>query len=172
MSGWAGVDLSRYGLDEPLANIDSNAMHSAVASLQQGGPTEHGWTVRDIAERCTIGNISPLLVGSGATVADALQEWVEETDVDGFNLAYAVTPGSFADFVEYVVPVLTERGAYQHEYTPGTLRHKLLGNGDRLPENHRGASYRLGGRNSTVIERPSTAPSSPESVAQQPARGR
>lgn len=171
MSGWAGVDLARYGLDEPLSNVESNAMLSAVTSLQQGGPNGAGWTVRDIAEQCTIGNIGPLLVGSGATVADALQEWVAETDVDGFNLAYAITPGSFADFIEYVVPVLTERGAYQGAYTPGTLRNKLLGNGDRLPESHRGASYRLGGRNSTVTERPSTAPSSPASAAPQPVRG-
>lgn len=172
MSGWAGVDLSRYRLDEPLSHVESNAMLSAVASLQQAGPTGTGWTVRDIAERCTIGNISPLFVGGGATVADALQEWVDETDVDGFNLAYAVTPGSFADFVEYVVPVLTGRGAYQNAYTPGTLRHKLLGGGDRLPDNHRGASYRVGGRNSTIIERPCTAPSSPASTAAQPVQGR
>jgi len=52
---------------------------------------------------------------------------------DGFNLAYAITPGTFADVIEHVVPVLQERGAYPTSYTPGTLRHKLLGQGDRLP---------------------------------------
>jgi hypothetical protein len=101
-----------------------------------------------------------------------LQEWVEETDVDGFNLAYAITPGSFADFVDHVVPVLTERGAYQPGYAPGSLRNKLLGNGDRLPDEHRGARYRVGGPDSTIIERPSTVPSSSASAAAQPARGR
>jgi len=116
--------------------------------------------------------MGPLVVGGGDTVADTLQDWVDDTDVDGFNLAYAITPGSFADFIEHVVPVLTARGAYQRSYTPGTLRHKLLGRGDRLPDAHRGASYRVGGRNSTVIERPTTVPSSPASVASQPARGR
>ncbi|AFP37485.1 Coenzyme F420-dependent N5,N10-methylene tetrahydromethanopterin reductase-like flavin-dependent oxidoreductase [Mycolicibacterium smegmatis MC2 155] len=95
-----------------------------------------------------------------------------ETDVDGFNLAYAITPGSFADFVDHVVPVLTARGAYQAEYTPGTLRHKLIGQGDRLAEEHRGASYRVGAKNSTIIERPSTVPSSSASTAAQPTRGR
>jgi hypothetical protein len=30
----------------------------------------------------------------------------------GFNLAYAVTPGTFADFIEYVVPELQKRGRY------------------------------------------------------------
>jgi hypothetical protein len=45
-----------------------------------------------------------------------LREWVEETDVDGFNLAYAVTPQSFEDLVGYIVPELQGRGAYPTVY--------------------------------------------------------
>jgi alkanesulfonate monooxygenase SsuD/methylene tetrahydromethanopterin reductase-like flavin-dependent oxidoreductase (luciferase family) len=172
MSGWMGVDLARYGLDEPVGNVDSNAILSAVAAFQSADPDGREWAIRDIAEWGKIGGIGPRFVGSGERVADELQEWVQETDVDGFNLAYAVTPGSFADFIDHVVPVLTARGAYQEAYAPGTLRHKLLGRGDRLPEEHRGASYRVGGRNSTVIDRPSTVPSSSGSVSAQPTRGR
>jgi long-chain alkane monooxygenase len=111
-------------------------------------------------------------VGSGAHVADSLQEWVEETDVDGFNLAYAITPGSFEQFVDHVVPELTGRGAYQSDYAPGTFRNKLLGKGDRLPDDHRGARYRVGGPLSTIVDRPSTLPSSSGSVSSQPAGGR
>ena len=61
-----------------------------------------------------------------------------------------MTPGTFTDVVEHVVPALERRGSYQREYTPGTLRHKLFERGDRLPDNHRGASYRVGGPNSTI----------------------
>jgi alkanesulfonate monooxygenase SsuD/methylene tetrahydromethanopterin reductase-like flavin-dependent oxidoreductase (luciferase family) len=172
MSGWMGVDLARYGLDEPIGNVDSNAILSAVKAFQSADPDGGEWAVNDIATWGKIGGMGPLIVGSGDRVADVLQEWVEETDVDGFNLAYAITPGSFADFIEHVVPVLTERGAYQPEYTPGTLRNKLFGRGDRLPDEHRGATYRLGGRSSTVIDRPSTAPSQSSSVASQPTAGR
>jgi long-chain alkane monooxygenase len=171
MSGWMGVDLARYGLDEPIGNVDSNAILSAVAAFQSADPDGREWTVRDIAEWGEIGGMGPRIVGSGVRVADTLQEWVEETDVDGFNLAYAITPGSFADFIEYVVPVLTARGAYQSSYAPGTLRNKLLGNGDRLPDEHRGARYRVGSPESTIVERPSTLPSSSSSVASQPVRG-
>ncbi|MDJ0115022.1 5,10-methylene tetrahydromethanopterin reductase, partial [Rhodococcus erythropolis] len=71
--------------------------------------------------------LGPIVVGSGAEVADELQEWVAETDVDGFNLAYAVTPGTFEDIVEHVIPELTRRGAYQSDYEAGTLRNKLFG---------------------------------------------
>ena len=114
-----------------------------------GRPTAREWTVRDIADCGAIGGLGPRIVGSGDEIADQLQEWVDETDVDGFNLAYAITPGTFEDVVEHVIPVLRERGAYPDGYTPGTLRHKLHGRGDRLPDEHRGASFRVGGTGST-----------------------
>jgi hypothetical protein len=91
------------------------------------------------------------VVGSPTEVADFLQDWVEETDVDGFNLAYAITPGTFEDVEEHVVPVLRARGAYPAEYTEGTLRQKLHGRGDRLPDEHRGAAFRIGGALSTAV---------------------
>ena len=54
------------------------------------------------------------MVGSPEEVAEELVAWVDETDVDGFNLAYAVTPESFADFVDLVVPELQKRGHYEN----------------------------------------------------------
>lgn len=144
MSGWMGIDLSQYDLDEPIGNVKSNAIQSVVANYQNTNNDGREWTVRDIAIQGAIGGLGPYIVGSGEEIADTLQEWVEETDVDGFNLAYALTPGTFEDIVKYVVPVLQERGAYQTEYAEGTLRNKLHGRGDRLPEEHRGASYRIG----------------------------
>jgi long-chain alkane monooxygenase len=78
-------------------------------------------------------------------VADQLQEWAEETDVDGFNVTFAVRPTSFVDIVDYLVPELQRRGVYPGQYQPGTLREKLFGAGPRLPAGHRGAGYRLAG---------------------------
>jgi hypothetical protein len=71
-----------------------------------------------------------------------LEEWVEETDVDGFNLAYAVTHETFSDIVTYLVPELQRRGVYKRDYAPGTLREKLFSAGARLPQSHIGARYR------------------------------
>ncbi|WP_091600704.1 LLM class flavin-dependent oxidoreductase [Arthrobacter koreensis] len=143
LSGWMGVDLSTYNLDEPLGAVKSNAIQSAAANFQKVNDDGAPWTVRDIAASAGIGGLGPRLVGSGAEVAEELIRWVEETDVDGFNLAYAVTPGTFEDVVEYVVPELQKRGVYPTEYAPGTLRNKLFGAGDKLPEDHRGAKFRL-----------------------------
>ena len=89
-----------------------------------------------------VGGFGPLFVGGPSTVADLLQEWVEETDVDGFNLTYAVAHETFSDIAGYLVPELQRRGAFKRDYAPGTLREKLFGGGPRLPETHVGARYR------------------------------
>ncbi|TFV96849.1 LLM class flavin-dependent oxidoreductase [Orlajensenia leifsoniae] len=144
MSGWMGIDLSQYDLDEPVGNVQSNAIRSVIANYEESAKNGEVFTVRDIARGGAIGGLGPTIVGSGEEIADTLQEWVDYTDVDGFNLAYAITPGTFEDVIEFVVPVLRERGAYPTEYVEGTLRQKLHGRGDRLPAEHRGAGYRVG----------------------------
>ncbi|MHA2787531.1 LLM class flavin-dependent oxidoreductase [Corynebacterium sp. S7] len=149
MSGWTGADLSLYDLDEPITNIESNAIQSTAATISNG-TGEGAWTVRKLGESTGIGGFGPVLVGSGAQVASELARIQDETDLDGFNFAYAITPGSFEDIVEYVVPELQKLGRYKTKYTPGSLRNKLFGAGDRLPDNHRGASYRIGRENSTA----------------------
>ncbi|GAA1337694.1 LLM class flavin-dependent oxidoreductase [Arthrobacter roseus] len=143
LSGWMGTDLSQYNLDDPIGDVKSNAIQSVVANLQKKNDDGQPWTLRDIAERASIGGLGPRLVGSGSEVAEELISWVEDTDVDGFNLAYAITPGTFEDIVEFVIPELQKRNAYPDSYEPGTLRNKLFGAGDKLPQEHRGSRFRL-----------------------------
>ncbi|KAA9106421.1 LLM class flavin-dependent oxidoreductase [Microbacterium rhizomatis] len=144
MSGWMGIDLSQYDLDEPIGNVKSNAIQSTVSNFQAANDEGGEWKVRDIARLGAIGGLGPFVVGSPTEIADELQAWVEETDVDGFNLAYAITPGTFQDVVTFVIPELRRRGAYPEGYAAGTLRNKLHGRGDRLPEEHHGARYKVG----------------------------
>jgi FMN-dependent oxidoreductase (nitrilotriacetate monooxygenase family) len=143
-SGFLGHDLGRYDLDDPIEHIESNAARSLATSITEADPDLH-WTVRDLAAWGAIGGPGPVAVGSPAQVADQLQEWAEETDVDGFNVTFAVRPASFVDIVDYLVPELQRRGVYPRQYQPGTLREKLFGAGPRLPAGHRGAGYRLAG---------------------------
>ncbi|MGO8919514.1 MAG: LLM class flavin-dependent oxidoreductase [Stellaceae bacterium] len=141
-SGWTGIDFSKYALDEPLRYVETEAMRSAIESFTSADPGRT-WTVRELAEHVAIGGRGPVLVGSPGRVADELMAWVEATDIDGFNLAYAVMPESFADVVELVVPELQRRGVYKQEYRPGTLREKLFGPGRaRLLATHPGGAYR------------------------------
>lgn len=141
ISGWTGIDFSEYQPDQVLKHIHTNAIQSAVETFSTADPNKQ-WTVKELADWVGIGGFGPLLVGSAQTVADELQAWVEETDVDGFNLAYALAHETFADVVELLVPELQKRGVYKTEYAPGTLREKLFGEGPRLPQNHPAADYR------------------------------
>lgn len=143
MSGWMGIDLSQYDLDDPIGDVKSNAIQSAVANFQAASEDGSEWTVRDIAAWAGIGGLGTRIVGSGPEVADQLQSWVDATDVDGFNLAYAITPGTFEDIVEFVIPELQARDAYPSDYAPGSLRNKLHGRGDHLPAEHRGAGFKV-----------------------------
>jgi len=80
--------------------------------------------------------------GSPQIVADRLQEWVETTGVDGFNLTYAVMPETYEHIIELLVPELQKRGVYKKAYRPGTFREKLFGQGSFLPQSHPGSGYR------------------------------
>jgi FMN-dependent oxidoreductase (nitrilotriacetate monooxygenase family) len=142
LAGWTGIDFSQYQLDDVLQHIRNDAINSAVDAFTVADPNRK-WTVREVAEFVGIGGMGAIVVGSPKSVADQLQAWVSDTDVDGFNLAYAVTPESFSDFVDFVVPELQRRGVYKRDYAAGTLREKLYGKGhSHLPDNHPGALYR------------------------------
>ena len=83
-----------------------------------------------------------LISGDASQVADQLLSWVAETGIDGFNLTRTVVPECHESFVDLVVPALQDRDAYKTSYEEGTLRHKLHGEGDRLPERHAGSAFR------------------------------
>ncbi len=142
VSGWSGVDFSEYEPDQEIEYIETNAIKSLLESLTTLS-TEKKWTVRELANFAGIGGMGPLIVGTPQQIADSFEEWIDDTDIDGFNLAYAITPGTFEDFIELVVPELQQRGVLKTEYEEGTLREKLNGKGEaRLPESHIAHQYR------------------------------
>ncbi|MFF7648068.1 NtaA/DmoA family FMN-dependent monooxygenase [Streptomyces canus] len=135
-SGWLGFDLSPYRPDDPVHVVPNHAVQSIAESLGQGD-----WTVRDILEKLGLGH-PPVLVGSPAKVADGIQEWIAETGADGLNLGHVVTPSTYDDFTDLIVPELQRRGVYKTRYAEGTLRHKFLGRGDRLATGHPGTRHK------------------------------
>lgn len=139
-SAWTGVDWSQYDLDQPLEYIETNAGRSALRGLTAKDAGRR-WTVRDIAEYIGLGGIHPKLIGTGAQIADQLEDLAEAAGVDGFNIAYTVSPGSFEDFSRYVIPELRARGRLTPEGAGRTLRGRLIGT-DRLGDDHPGAAFR------------------------------
>jgi FMN-dependent oxidoreductase (nitrilotriacetate monooxygenase family) len=140
MSGWTGVDFSRLEPDQVVEHVQNDAGRTALENITRADP-DRRWTVRQVAEHVSIGGIGPVIVGSPAEVADQIEIWVEETGVDGLNLAFAVRPETFVDIVELLVPELQRRGRYKKAYAEGTLRQKLFGRA-RLDDRHPAASYR------------------------------
>jgi len=140
MSGWTGVDFAALPPDEPIRFTERNAMTSALESFTTADPNR-SWTPREIARHAAIGGRGPVAIGSYADIADTFQDWMENAGVDGFNLAYAVTPETFEDIVDGVIPELQKRGVYKTAYAPGTLREKLTGRA-RLPASHPAARVR------------------------------
>lgn len=140
--GWSGLDLSKYAPEEELKYLDTNAARSALSIFTTADPAR-SWTPSSIADYLGIGGIGPVLVGSPETVADEIERWVDESGLDGINLAYAITPGSFEQFTELVVPELRKRGRTWADYEGSTLREYVAGEGKtRVDETHPAAAYR------------------------------
>jgi FMN-dependent oxidoreductase (nitrilotriacetate monooxygenase family) len=142
MSGWTGVDFSKLNLDSTFENQESNAIQSVIKAFSRADPSKK-WTIREIAEYAKLGGDGPVIVGSAETVADQLEGWVEETGVDGFNLAATAVPEAFGQIVDLLIPELQRRGRYKTEYAAGTLREKLGGPAARIAAPHPAAAVHL-----------------------------
>lgn len=126
MSGWTGIDFAQFDEDSTLQDQESNAIQSVVKAFTRADPSRT-WTIREIADYVRLGGDGPVIVGSAQTVADQLESWVDETGVDGFNLAATAVPEAWIQVADLLIPELQKRGRFKKEYAPGTLRQKLGG---------------------------------------------
>ncbi|AOA61106.1 Putative nitrilotriacetate monooxygenase [Komagataella phaffii CBS 7435] len=127
-SGWTGIDIGKYGEDEPLEHVESNAIKSHVKNwtkFKDNKPRAR----KDIAKQIGVGGSGPLLVGSVQEIADELERWAEVSDLDGFNFAYADYPQTFDDIIEKLLPELNKRGVFWDDYKipGGTFRESVFG---------------------------------------------
>ncbi|RZP36260.1 MAG: LLM class flavin-dependent oxidoreductase [Acidimicrobiales bacterium] len=137
ISGNLGADLGDIDPDQPLETFQTERVQGFIKNLlDSAAPGTR--TMGDLIKSNLAG---AWLTGSAEQVADELERRFN-AGLDGFNLTYTVTPGTFVDFVEGVVPILQERGLTQSEYVAGSLRKKLFGQ-DRLPSSHPAAAFRF-----------------------------
>ena len=141
--GWTGVDLAGADPEDTIEHVQTEANHSALASFTTLSDGKK-WTVRDLAEFVAIGGRGPVIVGSPATVADELERWMEEADIDGFNISAAVRPADLERFGQYVTPELRRRGVLAEPEPGRTIREQITGQGPWLADGHQGASHRVG----------------------------
>lgn len=88
-SGFANIDMSKYPLDEPFKmddQLNANAIHGVVNALKSVMDKKE-ITPRDIGEIFALGGNGLRPIGTPEMVADELVQWIEEGDIDGFNLS-------------------------------------------------------------------------------------
>jgi FMN-dependent oxidoreductase (nitrilotriacetate monooxygenase family) len=131
-------DLSGYDPDGPLPSIDpdpgentiargraSVRMHRdplAVAAQWRAQAAAGNLSIRELIIEVT-GRQS--FVGTPATVAETINNFVQADASDGFILVPHITPGGLDDFADTVVPLLQERGVFRADYEGSTLREHL-----------------------------------------------
>ncbi|WP_406245236.1 NtaA/DmoA family FMN-dependent monooxygenase [Streptomyces anulatus] len=129
-----GTDLSAYDPDGPLPDIDpvpdseitqGRVRHGdpfAIAARWRAVSEAKGLSLRQTVIETTT---RQSFIGSPRTVAAELTSFVDERAADGFILVPHLTPSGLDDFVDRVVPLLQESGAFRSEYAGSTLRSHL-----------------------------------------------
>ncbi len=147
-AGNTGVDLLALDPSLPLAEQDTVYTEQGLSNLQRylGGPGRPAPTVGEILENFRVTGINgSVFVGTGASIADQVEEFVSATGADGFLIQPHLTPGTYDDFIAHVLPELRARGLARSEYVGDTLRERVFGVGNaRLPASHHGARFRVG----------------------------
>jgi FMN-dependent oxidoreductase (nitrilotriacetate monooxygenase family) len=129
-----GRELSDRDPDGPLPDFDP-----IVDSDITQGRVRHGdpvavarrWRERAQAENLSIRELviavtsRQQFVGTPGRIADEIDTYIQADACDGFILVPHLTPHGLDEFVDRVVPLLQERGAFRAEYAGETLRDHL-----------------------------------------------
>lgn len=152
-SASTGIDVSKFDPDHLLTENDlpreqwQKLQQSSSYNLQYSGDDVPPLTVRNLGKLVAIGGTGAMPKGSPEQVADIFEQWVDIADVDGFNIAYVVSPGSFEDVSELLAPELRRRGLLDEPVAQDapvlTYRERVYGKGQkRLRDDHPGSQYR------------------------------
>ncbi len=132
-----GVDLAAL---DPSASFNDVSTEGGRTQVERYRDTSVAEAAADFIRR---GMRELIVTGTAAEVADQVEAIVAETDLDGFNFTPFVSPGSYVDLADLVVPELQRRGLVRTRRTGGTFRERLFGPGQaHLPTSHRGARSR------------------------------
>ncbi|OBG39783.1 F420-dependent methylene-tetrahydromethanopterin reductase [Mycobacterium alsense] len=128
-----GRDLSGYDPDGPLPDVEPTGDSLTQGRVRHVDPMEVARRYRQRAEAENL-SIRELViavtsrqqfVGTPARIADEIDTYIQADACDGFILVPHLTPRGLDEFVDRVVPVLQERGAFRTGYSGETLREHL-----------------------------------------------
>src|SRR6202167_6231009 len=124
LSVMLGTDASGFDPDGQLPDIpETNASKSGRQRIVDVAARDK-LTVRQLAQR--VGGYGGLaFVGTPATIADQMEEWLTTEGSDGVHIMFPYLPAGLDDFVDKVVPELQKREIFRREYEGKTLRENL-----------------------------------------------
>lgn len=135
LSEGAKADLSVIGHQEKISDILERSTEGEFGSFRERlvHAPDHSWTL----EQYVRWHGRRHAVGTPEQIADAVEQWAD-LGIDGLNVHYLISPGSWEDFADHLTPVLTRRGLMRATYDPPgtTLRERLFGDGARLGSAH------------------------------------
>ncbi len=138
--GWSGLDLDEYPPEQPLSGLPAAGMRS-VAGFVTDAAGGRELTVADLRGHvATAQRPHPrarlTLYGTPEQIADRMEQWMERTGVDGFNLMPCPSTAGLADFCDLLAPELRRRGLMRNSYDPAeaTLRERYFGAGNAFYE--------------------------------------
>jgi FMN-dependent oxidoreductase (nitrilotriacetate monooxygenase family) len=127
-------DLSGYDPDGPLPDVEPTDDPTITQGrVRHGDPKAIAakWRERAEAENLSIRELviavtsRQQFIGTPSEVADEIDLHVQSDACDGFILVPHLTPHGLDEFVDRVVPLLQDRGAFRTEYSGFTLRDHL-----------------------------------------------
>jgi FMN-dependent oxidoreductase (nitrilotriacetate monooxygenase family) len=129
-----GRDLSEYDPNGPLPKVDP-VLDSTITQgrVRHGDPVAlaRSWRERADSDGLSIRELviavtsRQQFVGTAAQIAEEIDRYIQADACDGFILVPHLTPHGLDEFVDAVVPLLQERGAFRTDYAGATLREHL-----------------------------------------------
>lgn len=94
-SGYTGIDMSQFPLDEPVELSERpgvSAVVSTFRALEALSESTEPWTPRRLGMRMAMGGLHPQPMGTAEEVADVFEEWINVADIDGFTIGHVTNP--------------------------------------------------------------------------------
>jgi FMN-dependent oxidoreductase (nitrilotriacetate monooxygenase family) len=118
-------DFARKEMDEAFTDEELTGMSGLQGIRDRVLAVKKNPTVRDFIRISGRGRVHNPIIGGPKEIADQLEHWFVERACDGFVLSATHVPGSYEDFVAFVVPELQRRGLFRNDYAGTTLRQNL-----------------------------------------------
>ena len=118
-------DFSQFLLDEAfpdIGDVGKNSFQSTTDEIKAMAQDEN-LTLREVALR--VATPKSEFFGTYEQVAGKMIEWVDNEAADGFVISMYVMGKQYDDFLQFVVPILEEKGYFSRNYESDTLRGNL-----------------------------------------------